>query len=265
MAAWLRVWAGASSCVVAALALVAACNEPLGPPHKKGSDPISGSGEQKGSDPISPPADAELAAPLVDASVAVTIDAGPPAAPRYTVVDALADAKASPLSYIGIGAWPGNFSIKGCIYRNDRVLVVDVYCTYKEQTAFSVVIISPEKGTVRIYAEAENPISTIERSAYFTFYAETYPPLPDLPAPAVKTATFKEVADWEQKSYDARLPLPGFGACSTGMPDCDQDPAWQEAADRFIAEPTDDWSWLIEQLRNRAQHSGKFVGKKVPK
>jgi hypothetical protein len=260
------VWAGASR-VVAALALLAACNEPLAPPSKgkKGSDPISPpTNPETGSDPISPPIDAALAA-TVDAEVAPPADAAPPAQPLYAVTDALADAKASPLERLGIGAWPGNFSIKACVYKNDRVFVVDVYCTYKEQTAFSVVVISPDKGKVRIYAEAENPISKLQRSDYFTFYAEAYPPLSELPPPALADATFAKVADWEQKSYDSRLKLPGFGACSTGMASCDQDPAWDDAATELIAEPNEDWTWIIDQLRNRAQHSGNYVGKKAPK
>jgi hypothetical protein len=215
-----------------------------------------------GSDPVPPPVAID-AAVAIDAPV-ITIDAAP-AVTLYRVVDALADAKASPLKRIGIGDWPGNFSIKGCVYRNDRVFVVDVYCTYKEQTAFSAVIISPEKGEVRVYAEADDPISTIERAKYFSFYAESYPPLADHPVPPLDKATFAEVTAWQQQEYDSRLGMSGFGACSTGMRTCDQDPAWDIAAREFIAEPTDDWTWIIDQLRNRAQHSGNYVKKGGPK
>jgi hypothetical protein len=259
------VWAGASR-VAVALALLAACNEPLAPPSKgnKGSAPISPSIPETGSDPISPPTDAAVAI-LTDADVAPPVDAAPPAKPLYAVADALADAKASPLKRIGIGEWPGNFSIKGCIYRNDRVFVVDVYCTYKEQPAFSTVIISPEKGEVRIYAEADSAISKLTRKDYFTFYAEGYPVLEELPAPPLATAKFDEVTAWQQKLYDSRIKLAGMSACSTGMASCDQDPAWDDTATEFIAGPNEDWTWIIDQLRNRAQHRGNYVGKKDPK
>lgn len=260
------MWAGASR-LVAALALLAACNEPLAPPSKdkKGSGPISP--PAVGSDPVSPPGDAGVVAPLVDAEVEVgpPVDAAPPAKPLYAVTDALADAKAAPLARIGIGEWPGNFSIKGCIYRNDRVFVVDVYCTYKEQPAFSVVIISPEKGEVRVYAEANSAISKLTRKEYATFYAEGYPVLEELPAPALATAKFDDVTAWQQKLYDSRIRRTGMSACSTGMASCDQDPAWDDAATQFIATPNEDWTWIVDQLRNRAQHSGKYVGKKDPK
>lgn len=257
------MWAGASS-VVAALTLLA-CNEPLAPPGAKDKPK-----------PVAPVAASDAAVTEMADGAIMMVDAGravamtdaaveAPSVTLYTVVDALADAKSSPLKRIGIGAWPGNFSIKGCIYRNDRVFVVDVYCTYKEQTAFSVVVISPDKGEVRLYAEANDPISTIDRSDYFSFYAESYPVLSTMPAPTLKDATFDDVTTWQQKLYDSRILLPAMSACSTQMRTCDQDEDWQDAATEFVAEPTDDWKWVVDQLRNRAQHSGKYVEKKAPK
>src|SRR5438094_939643 len=85
----------------------------------------------------------EAAVDARDIEAAMDASIAAPVASFYAVSDALTDAKASPLKRLGIGAWPGNYSIKGCVYKNDRVFVVDVYCTYKEQTAFSVVVISP--------------------------------------------------------------------------------------------------------------------------
>jgi hypothetical protein len=264
------VWAGASSRGVVALAVVlaaGACNEPLGPPTEKkgsdpitteikGSDPITPPPEIKGSDPITPPPEIKGSDPImppIDAAPAVTL---------YRVVDALADARSSPLTRVGMGDWHGNFSIKGCIYRNDRVFVVDVYCTYKEQPAFSVVIISPEKGEVVVYAEADTAISTIDRSKYFSFYAESHLPPAELAVPSIKDATFDDVNAWQEKLYNARIGLPGIAACSTGSPSCPEDPAWDQAARAFVAAPNDDWPWIIDQLRNRAHHSGKYVAKK---
>jgi hypothetical protein len=199
--------------------------------------------------------------PAIDAAAPVVVDAAVPEEPRYTVTDALADAKSGKLERIGIGDWPGNFSIKGCIYKNDRVFVVDVYCTYKEQPAFSVVIIAPQ-GEVRIYAEANDPISTITRKEYFTFYAESF--VFDEPPPELATAQYDLVTSWQEKHGEAWRTNPELKACSTDMKEC-PDPTWLEPARAFIAAPTDDWTWIVNQLRNRAQHSGKYVEKKAPK
>lgn len=236
------MWAFRSSCI-AALALLA-CNEPLAPPGGKEKPKLV------------VPRDAAAADAFVSIDAPPTIDASPPPS-FYTVADALADAKASKLERLGIGAWPGNYSIKGCVYKNDRVFVVDVYCTYKEQTAFSVVVISPTNGEVRIYAEANDPISKVKRSDYFSFYAETYPPLAELPAPKLD-ATFDQVTAWQETSYNTRLKLPAFGACSTDIATCADD-SWLGMAKDFVKTPSDDWTWVIDQLRNRAQHDGKYV------
>jgi hypothetical protein len=259
MAAWRRVWAGASSALLA-LALAAACNEPLAPPG----------GKPHAHEPAAP-GDARIAAAdavtVTDAGLVVAPADGAPVAPAdaaavpfYLVTEALADAKVSPLKRLGIGAWPGNFSIKGCVYRNDRVFVVDVYCTYKEQLAFSVVVISPSKGEVRVYAEANDPISTVSRADYFTFYAETYPPA--LAPPALATATFDQVTSWQSDFQDDRRLPDTIAPCSTDIETC-ADPAWLSAAHAFIDVPTEDWTWIIDQLRNRAQHDGKYVAKKA--
>ena len=89
--------------------------------------------------------------------------------------------------------------------------------------------------------------------------------LDQLPAPPLANAKLDDVTTWQQKLYDSRILLPGMSACSTGMASCDQDPAWDDAATEFIAEPNEYWTWIIDQLRNRAQHSGNYVAKKAPK
>ena len=62
------------------------------------------------------------------------------------------------------------------MYRNDRVFVVNAYCTLKEPNAFRLDVYSPTRGVVSIYAEAKVPISTVRRREYFSFNAETQPP-----------------------------------------------------------------------------------------
>ena len=70
--------------------------------------------------------------PVVDPQVAVERDAAvpmvadaPTAVPLYTITEALDDVAASPLEFIGTGAWFGNASIHACAYRNTRVIVVN--------------------------------------------------------------------------------------------------------------------------------------------
>src|SRR5205823_6719899 len=50
----------------------------------------------------------------------------------YSLNEALRDAFSGPWSYLGTGPWTGNQRVKACAYRNERVLVVNVYCTIKE-------------------------------------------------------------------------------------------------------------------------------------
>src|ERR1041385_5344607 len=238
MAVWRPVWAGASSCLAAlALLFASACDEPLAPPHPGDKPYHQAPARDAAVARVVSPADAQVVV-AIDAA-AIAIDAPPsapevPAAPGYSAIDALADAKASPLTYVGIGAWPGNYSIKGCVYKNDRVFVVDVYCTYKEQVAFSVVIVNPDKGEVRIYAEAEKPISTITRAEYFTFEVDSFPPGEGPAVPALKTATFQQVADYTQNVYNARIAMPGMGTAEV------------PANGDFVREPPDDWTWIID-------------------
>src|SRR4051812_40256554 len=80
----------------------------------------------------------------------------PPPQPTgvYSLGEALEDALSGPWTYLGTGPWTGNQRVKACAYRNERVLVVNVYCTIKEVKAFRVDVFSPTRGRVRIYAEA---------------------------------------------------------------------------------------------------------------
>src|SRR3954447_22582932 len=61
-----------------------------------------------------------------------------PEAGLYSLNEALQDALSGPWTYVGTGPWTGNQRVKACAYRNERVLVVNVYCTIKEVKAFRV-------------------------------------------------------------------------------------------------------------------------------
>src|SRR5204862_2617314 len=120
-------------------------------------------------------------APEAPAPQPVPVPPSPPVPEReptgvYSLNEALSDALSGPWTYIGTGPWTGNQRVKACAYRNERVLVVNVYCTIKEVKAFRVDVFSPTRGRVRIYAEAKAPVSTIRRREYFTFTGESEPP-----------------------------------------------------------------------------------------
>ena len=54
----------------------------------------------------------------------------------YPLDEALQDALAGTWQHLGTGSWYGNSRVHACVYRNDRVFVVNVYCTLKEPNAF---------------------------------------------------------------------------------------------------------------------------------
>ena len=94
----------------------------------------------------------------------------------YPLDEALKDALSGPWKHLGTGRWHGNFSVPACAYRNDRVFLVNVYCTRKELQAFRIDVYSPTRGWVSIYAEAKVPVSTVRRRDYFSFNAAAQPP-----------------------------------------------------------------------------------------
>src|SRR5262245_14985255 len=54
----------------------------------------------------------------------------------YAADEALRDVLSGELEYIGTGRWPGVERSSACAFRNQRVLVVNAYCTLKETPAF---------------------------------------------------------------------------------------------------------------------------------
>jgi hypothetical protein len=173
-------------------------------------------------------------------------------APLYTITDALEDVASGPLELIGTGPWFGNYSIHACAYRNERVVVVNVYCTRKEQPAFGLAVFSPERGRVYLYAEADDPISTLQRTDYGTFRAEVQP-LPE-DAPLSLDLSYTELNAWEERRYKAHE-----GACwqDSGQSSCSHDlmhllDEWAASAKPWIADPPASWYQLTKDLHARA-------------
>jgi hypothetical protein len=192
---------------------------------------------------------------LVSLDAAAPFDAPAAANALYTIPEALDDLAASPLAFIGTGEWFGNASIHACAYRNDRVIVVNVYCTRKETPALGLIVLSPARGRVRIYVEDDAAISTLKRKDYQTFRAEAQPPL-DADPPRLDF-TYAELNAWEERRYHA-----GQGACwlESGYGDCSDRlavdasgrAAWSASTKTFLADPPESWYALTKDLHGRA-------------
>jgi hypothetical protein len=227
---------------VALVALAAGCATPRPP------EPLPPIGER----PPAPP-DAGVAAPPV--VVAPPEDTG-----LYSAEQAVADVLSGPLTLIGSGAWFGIARTHACAYRNDRVIVVNVYCTSKDIKAFRIDVFSPRRGRVRIYAEARSPITALRRDQYFTFKAETEPaPGRDAGLPPVTLAmSFPELQAYEKARYDRFLPS-CYGGVEMQKPQggclgnlASQASEWAERNDGFLRQPPDAWYRLMQDLRARA-------------
>jgi hypothetical protein len=191
----------------------------------------------------------------------------PPAEPTgiYSLSEALADALSGPWTYIGTGPWTGNHRVHACAYRNERVIVVNVYCTIKEVKAFRVDVFSPMRGRVRIYAEAKAPISTLRRKDYFTFNAESEPMASRrarLP-PFALTMSFSELLDYDGRRYQSFLPscyggveiYRRQGGCLRGLAPQARD--WAATNKAFLQDPPEDWYRIVRDLRALAAQHGR--------
>ena len=182
----------------------------------------------------------------------------------YAADEALRDVLSSELQFIGNGRWPGIARTRACAFRNDRVLVVNVYCTLTDMHAFRIEVYSPVRGRVRIYAEANGPISGRQRRDYFTFMAESgLPPGPDTHLrPIVLSMAYPDLRDYEQQRYEAYLPscFGGLqldkpqGACLGALVPRHQE--WSSRNRDFLDHANDDWYRVIRQLRALATRFG---------
>lgn len=181
----------------------------------------------------------------------------------YALDEAISDALAEPLTYIGTGGWFGQVKNKTCAYRNSRVIVVNVYCTPKEMTSFSVVVLSPKKGRAYFYAEAKAPVSTVQRDRYFTFKAETGPVVVDAKLPALKMdGSYADLRAWDEKRYQRYAPSCS-GGVELGQPQtgCSKEldaqaDAWTARNGKFFQAPPPEWYRIVKELRTRAATDG---------
>ena len=87
--------------------------------------------------------------PLRPSVVDVQKPGPPPQSGLYSAQEALRDVLSGELEYIGTGRWPGVERSRACAFRNQRVVVVNAYCTLNEAQAFRIEVYSPTRGRVR--------------------------------------------------------------------------------------------------------------------
>jgi hypothetical protein len=191
----------------------------------------------------------------------------PPPIPEpglYSAQEALSDALSGELEYIGTGRWPGVERSRACAFRNQRVVVINAYCTLNETQAFRIDFYSPERGRVRIYAEAHGAVSVRQRSDYFTFMVESSPtPRSELGVPPLTLSMpYEELRSYEQRRYEAFLPscyggeqnTQNVGGCLGSL--SPRASEWAAQNSGFVERANDDWYRLIHQLRALATRYG---------
>jgi hypothetical protein len=187
----------------------------------------------------------------------------------YSAEEALADVLSGPLTYVGTGEWFGLFRVYSCVYRNERVFVVNMYCTKtNEMKAFGLVVLSPTRGRAYLYGEAEKPISTVRRPDYFTMKMDAEPVVVDEKLPPLSMAfSFADLRKWDEARYNHYLP-----GCFAGienkrpqagcMKDLDElKDSWPAAQKPFLDNPPAAWYQLISDMRARAKTEGKNFAK----
>jgi hypothetical protein len=182
----------------------------------------------------------------------------------YSAEEALRDAFSGELEYIGTGRWPGVERSRACAFRNQRVVIVNAYCTLYETPAFRIDIYSPERGRVRIYAEATGAVSVRARSDYFTFMVESSPaPSSEAHIPPLTLAmAYEELRGYEQLRYQAFLPscyggeqnARNVGGCLGSL--APRTSEWTEQNLAFLEHANDDWYRVVRQLRALAARYG---------
>lgn len=147
-------------------------------------------------------------------------------------------------------------------------MVVNAYCALNETPAFRVDIYSPQRGRVRIYAEADGPVSVRKRRDYFTFVVESSPAPESTPGtqPLTLEMNYEALRLYEQRRYDAYLPScfggeqrrRNVGGCVGSLkPRANE---WAAQSRAFLERANEDWYSLLSMLRTLASRYGAHPG-----
>ncbi|HKP57656.1 MAG TPA: hypothetical protein VJV78_13085 [Polyangiales bacterium] len=185
----------------------------------------------------------------------------------YSAEEALHDTLSGELEYIGTGKWPGVERSRACAFRNQRVVIVNAYCTLYEPAAFRVDVYSPERGRVRIYAETSGAVSSRNRSDYFTFMVESSPtPSSEAHIPPLTLGMpYEALRGYEQRRYEAYLPSCYGGEQNTRrVAGClgslgPRAGEWDAQNRAFLERANDDWYRVIREMRTLAARYGVHV------
>jgi hypothetical protein len=180
----------------------------------------------------------------------------------YPPDEALADALASPLKHLGTGVWPGRYKIPSCVYRNEKVLVLDSFCTIREMNPTTVWIFHPERGIAIFSATGDRGalVSQVKRNQYEQWTFASLDPYPGMDL----TFGFEELTDWEKRrsvfsrgSCSAALVTtsPTRATCSFKTPEIEE--WWQGYYRPMLDEAPTGWYELIKRLRKLAPRYGK--------
>ncbi len=186
----------------------------------------------------------------------------------YTAKEAIADIMASPLEFIGTGQWYGEAPFPPCAYKNDRVLVIDGYCTTnREITTFSILVFSKTKGYLKMYAytqETKKPISKIRRQLYTDFYVTSQPPPAKgaIKQPLSFHMGYRELARYNGKRagvYDLPSCWEGIrhdpkSGCNREMPSHYR-PAFAKEHTLFVNNPPPLWYRFVKHMIAQRRHS----------
>ena len=208
---------------------------------------------------------AERPARRENATPTVEVPSVRPAEGLYPADEALRDALSGPWQYLGTGKWPGIRRMYACAFRNDRVLVVNVYCGITDRQALRLDVYSPTRGRVRIYAEAKAPVSARSRQDYFTFLAESEP-LPGAEArmpPLSLAMSFQALRAYEEQRYGAFLPAcfggqelsHARGGCLGAL--AAHAPEWSARNRAFLEHASEEWYRVVRGMRDLAARYGK--------
>lgn len=201
-----------------------------------------------GVSPMPPPP-----SPQAPAAAGATRAAPAPAASTFYAPDeAIRDALSGPLELVGVGEWPGVFRRLTCIYRNQRVFVIDEKCSNpREPDQLAVHVLSPTRGRATIYAEAGAPIGSVKRAAYKTFALSSMARRPP-PAALDLEMTYAQVIAYETDKPGA---VPAFCTAYSSRPEphCTKTvsitpAAYAQQTSAFLANPPDAWYDLVREL-----------------